>query len=86
MKLEKVLDKLNSIEKSSFSKIIDGIINRRPKEIVEIDKILSTYSDYNLKKLDNHLFSKVYNLVENEYYQFLDDGLNKSVSPTRHTY
>ena len=52
MKLEKILDKLNTIEKTSFSKIIDGIISKRPKNIKEIDKILSTYSDVNLRRLD----------------------------------
>ena len=72
MKLENILDRLNTIEKTSFSKIIDGIISKRPKNIKEIDKILSTYSDLNLRSLDSHLFSKVFELVEEEYYKKRD--------------
>lgn len=80
MKLEKILDRLNTIEKTSFSKIIDGIISKRPKNIKEIDKILSTYSDVNLRSLDSHLFSKVFELVEDEYYHFLNETIDRSVS------
>jgi hypothetical protein len=80
MKLEKILDRLNSIEKSDFAKIVDKIINNRPNKIKEIDKILSSYSDTNLKKLDSHLFSKVFHLLEEEYYLHLSHKLNNSVS------
>ena len=40
MKLEKILDKLGSIEKNSFIKIIDSIISQKPQNIKEIEKIL----------------------------------------------
>jgi len=66
MKLEKILDQLNTIEKTSFAKIVVKLISNRPKNYKEIDKILS--SDFNLKNLDSHLFSKVFNLINNEYY------------------
>lgn len=41
MKLEKILNLLNSLEKNSFLKIIDGIISESPKNAKEIDVILS---------------------------------------------
>lgn len=42
MKLEKILDNLGAIEKNSFIKIIDNIISKNPKNIKDIDKILSS--------------------------------------------
>ena len=78
MKLEKILDKLNTIEKTSFAKIIVKIISERPKNYKEVDKILS--SDFNLKSLDSHLFSKVFGLINTEYYHHLESELNQSVS------
>ena len=40
MKLEYILDNLGSLEKNSFIKVIDSVINRNPKNIKAIDKIL----------------------------------------------
>jgi len=80
MKLEQILDKLNTIEKTSFSKIIDNIISSRPKNIREIDKLLLNYSDKNLRSLDSHLFSKVFELIENEYRECLNEQIGASVS------
>ena len=80
MKLEQILDKLNSIEKTSFSKIIDSIISARPKNIREIDKILSNYSDKNLRSLDSNLFSKVFELITDEYRLCLSDQIGTSIS------
>jgi hypothetical protein len=39
MKLEKILDNVNSLEKNSFLKIIDSIKSCNPKNSKEIDKI-----------------------------------------------
>ena len=78
MKLEKILDKLNTIEKTSFSKIVVKLISDRPKNYKQVDKILS--SDFNLKNLDSQLFAKVFNLVAEEYYHFIEGELSKSVS------
>jgi len=80
MKLEQILDKLNTIEKTSFSKIIDSIISTRPKNIREIDKLLSNYSDKNLRSLDSNLFSKVFELIKNEYQKCLNVQIGTSVS------
>ena len=66
MKLEKILDKLGSIEKNSFIKIIDNIISKNPKAIKEIDKILSS-ADKGLKSVDNQNISKIFALTSNVF-------------------
>lgn len=80
MKLEQILDKLNIIEKTSFSKIIDNLLTAKPKNIREIDSLLSNYSDKNLRSLDSHLFSKVFELIEVEYQEYLNQQIEGSVS------
>jgi hypothetical protein len=68
MKLEKILDKLGSLEKNSFIKIIDNIITKSPKNGKEIDKILSS-SDKGLKSVDNQNISKIFSLTSNEFQE-----------------
>ncbi|MDW5290898.1 hypothetical protein [Formosa sp. PL04] len=70
MKLEKILDKLGSIEKNSFIKIIDNIISKNPKHNKEIHKILSS-TEKGLKSVDNQNISKIFNLTENEFKQYI---------------
>ena len=70
MKLEKILDKLGSIEKNSFIKIIDNIISKNPKNIKEIEKILSS-SDKGLKSVDNQNISKIFELTSNEFQEHI---------------
>lgn len=66
MKLEKILDNVNSLEKNSFLKIIDSIKSSNPKNSKEIDKILSDSSS-DLKSVDSINIVKVFNLVKNEF-------------------
>ncbi|MGJ8667415.1 MAG: hypothetical protein ACSHW7_13685 [Patiriisocius sp.] len=66
MKLEKILDKLGSLEKNSFIKIIDTIISKNPKNIKQINKILSS-SDKGLKSVDNRNVSEIFALVSDEF-------------------
>jgi DNA-directed RNA polymerase subunit F len=66
MKLEKILDNLNSLEKNSFLKIIDNIKSCNPKNSKEIDKILSE-SSTNLKSVDSLNISKVFDLIKEEF-------------------
>jgi len=66
MKLEKILDSINSLEKNSFLKIVDNIIASSPKKIKEIDKILSGNNN-ELKSCDNTNISKVFNLITDEF-------------------
>ena len=68
MKLVHILDKLGSIEKNSFIKIIDYIISKKPKNTKEIDKILSS-SDKGLKSIDNQNIAKIYALTANEFQE-----------------
>lgn len=66
MKLVKILDKVNSLEKNSFLKIIDGIKSCNPKNNKEIDKILSDTSN-DLKNVDSINIAKVFILIKNEF-------------------
>lgn len=70
MKLEKILDKLNSIDKNYFIKVIDNIISNNPSNTKEIEKILSS-ADKGLKSVDNQNIAKVFSLIENEFYAYL---------------
>ena len=70
MKLEKILDKLGSLEKNSFIKIIDTIISKSPKNIKEIDEILSV-SDRGLKSIDNQNVSKIFALIKSEFLDYI---------------
>tara|TARA_R110002124_G_C8923298_1_gene511391 strand:+ start:88 stop:1935 length:1848 start_codon:yes stop_codon:yes gene_type:complete len=70
MKLEKILDKLGSIEKNSFIKIIDNIISKNPKNNKQIQKILSS-SDKGLKSVDNQNISKIFSLTANEFQEHI---------------
>ena len=66
MKLERILDNVNSLEKNSFLKIIDNIKSSNPTNCKEIDKILSTGSN-DLKSIDSINMAKVFDLVKNEF-------------------
>jgi hypothetical protein len=70
MKLEKILDRLNSIDKNYFIKVIDNIISNEPKHIKEINKILSS-ADKGLKSVDNQNISNVFSLIEDEFFNCL---------------
>jgi hypothetical protein len=70
MKLEKILDKLGSLEKNSFIKIIDHIITKNPKNSKEIEKILSS-SDKGLKSVDNLNVSNIFSLTSTEFTEYL---------------
>lgn len=71
MKLEKILDNLNSLEKNSFIKIIDNIIGNGAENSKKIEKIISESDKSGLKNLDNVVISKIFGLVENEFSQLI---------------
>jgi hypothetical protein len=71
MKLEKILDNLNSLEKNSFIKIIDNIIGNGAKNSKQIEKIISESDKSGLKNLDNVVISKIFGLVEAEFSQLI---------------
>lgn len=66
MKLEKILDNVNSLEKNSFLKIIDNIKSSNPKNSRQIDSILSDGS-FDLKSVDSINIAKVFNLIKSEF-------------------
>src|SRR5690606_30922141 len=70
MKLENILDKLGSLEKNSFIKIIDNIISDAPKNHKQIENILNT-TDKNLKTVDSSNISKIFMLVQDEFLNYL---------------
>lgn len=71
MKLELILDKLNSFEKNSFLKIINDIVADNPKNIKEVDKILSSDTGRDLKSMDNINVARVFNLVQEEFAEYV---------------
>lgn len=66
MKLEKIFDHLNSLEKNSFIKIVDNIISSNPKEKKSIEKILVD-TEKGLKSVDNVVISKIFGLIVEEF-------------------
>jgi hypothetical protein len=70
MKLEKILDNLNSLEKNSFLKIIDNLISEKPANSKDIDKILNDSSG-DLKAMDSLNISKVFGLLKREFSEHL---------------
>lgn len=78
MKLEKVLNELNSFEKNSFLKILDTIISDSPENSKEIQRIMNE-SSQDLSKMDSILVSKVFNLVQGEFSDHIrNEFLNTS--------
>ena len=79
MKLEKILDQLNSFEKNSFLKILDGLISDKPKNAKEIDKILSDASG-DLKAMDSINIARVFTLLEDEFCQYINEQFQNNTS------
>lgn len=79
MKLEKILDKLNFVEKNSFLGIVKGITDKSKKNKEEIDKILND-SNGNLKKTENINIAKIFNLIEDEFFESIKTEFAKSTS------
>jgi len=77
MKLLKVLEQLNSIEKNSFIKIIETIIDELEKEDLEkynnIYTILNSSNDSLIKNLDNKQLSQIFQLCKNNYKNKLNE-------------
>lgn len=78
MKLEKILDQLNSFEKNPFLKIVDGILAEKPKH-TEIDAILNDTSR-DLKNVDNINVAKVFGLVKGEFAEHVKSELRNATS------
>jgi len=70
MKLEKILNNINSFEKNSFLKIIDNIISSKPKNSKLIESILSE-SSKDLKTVDSRNIVNVFHLLEDEFSEYI---------------
>lgn len=70
MKLEKILDKLGSLEKNAFIKIIDNIISYEPSKNQDIEKILSD-SNKDLKTVDSQNIANIFSIVESAFIQHI---------------
>jgi len=79
MKLERILDQLNSFEKNSFLKVITTIIDSSPKNFKEIEEILSE-TNKDLKNVDNINIAKVFSLVEDEFLESIKSELTEAIS------
>lgn len=77
MKLAQVLDQTNSLEKNSFYKILNNLIDKNPKE--EIESLLSSESKL-VKDFDNVLITTIFNLLKIEYKNYLFGELNLNIS------
>ena len=63
MRLMKILDIANQIEKSSFLKLIDTTSSDLRKSNTSIDKILTESEGEHIKKIDNATVVKLFNLI-----------------------
>ncbi|MBN2745491.1 MAG: hypothetical protein JXR34_02110 [Bacteroidales bacterium] len=79
MKLEKILDKLGSIEKNSFIKIIDNIISKSPKNSKEIERILSS-TDKGLKSVDSQNISNIFALISDDFLKHINSEFQETSS------
>ena len=70
MKLEKILDQLNSFEKNSFLKILDSILSSSLQNSKEIEKILAE-SNKDIKSIDSINVAKVFELIKSEFSEFV---------------
>lgn len=78
MKLEKVLDKLNSLEKGAFIKIINSLLSTGCAS-KEIEEILAE-KDGNLKNADSIQLAQIFNLVSDKYAKYIQEEYTKSTS------
>ena len=77
MNLIKVLSKVNQIEKISFLKILDKYSDKNRDNNPQVDKILSD-SDNVLKKADDVIIVKLFNLLRDDYIEHLQYGIKFS--------
>jgi hypothetical protein len=79
MKLTKILDQLNSIEKNSFLRVISDILQNDPKNSKQIDKILADPTK-EIKNVDSIIISKVFDLIEDEFSIYVKEEFLKITS------
>jgi hypothetical protein len=78
MKLSKVLEITNFQEKGSFYKILTNLIDKSVKQD-EINQVLSD-SSVQFKELDNENVAKLFEIVSQDYKQFLINEVTSNIS------
>lgn len=70
MKLELVLDQLNSFEKNAFLKVIGDLISKSPKNAKAIDEVMGSMKA-DLKNVDSVMIAQVFRLLSDEFCNHL---------------
>lgn len=78
MKLEKILERLNSLEKGQFLKIINNLSSAE-KNNPQLDAILSR-ADSNLKNADAVQVTQAFDALSNRYLEFIMEDYSKVAS------
>jgi hypothetical protein len=71
MRLERILDQLNSFEKNNFIKILDSLLALNKSKSKEIENILNGKTSA-LKDADNIEVAQVFNLVQDSFKSYLN--------------
>ena len=79
MKLEKILDKLNSFEKNAFLKVITNIISNK-RDTKAIDTILDCTTCKDLKNFDSIQVAEVFHHITKEYADYIINEYSKATS------
>lgn len=79
MKLEKALNQLNSLEKNSFVKIVDSILNENPKTAKEIEKLQEGQTK-DLKSTDSSVLTKIFSEIEPLYRRKIQETITQNTS------
>lgn len=77
MRLINVLDSTNTLEKNSFYKILEQIVEENRS--VEVEEILSS-NNRELKNIDNENVAKLFNVVREDYKCLVEGVLENSLS------
>ncbi|MBL7047001.1 MAG: hypothetical protein ISR95_05155 [Candidatus Marinimicrobia bacterium] len=80
MRLLKVLDRVNQIEKISFLKILDGFCSELRKTTPQIDKIISE-GEGQLKNVENNNLVSLFQLLRDKYSIHLQEKIKFSDYP-----
>ncbi len=77
MKLLSVLDNTNTLEKNSFYKILDTLVEKNSS--LEVSEIINT-NNRELKNVDNENISKLFELTTKDYQELIESTLENSLS------
>lgn len=79
MKLEKILDRLNSFEKNSFLKVVTNLLSNG-KDTKVFESIMETISNRELKNYDSIQIVEVFNSIKSEFVTYVKSEYSKSSS------